>query len=236
MKEFTMPQKVSVSTLIFCVLLFCAQPLNAQERTPTKTYLWEKVSGILTYATGCSYNKVFDEWIENTNFIYKEKKDGTLDYKYYSSLWNAPNFNSLQFKTITFDNNKYCCLVYKQNQGKYQYPNIQADWQSYEATTYYVYTKNSYNKLLYLSDEPQTLEHIAKITIPPSRKMSEADVITLIKHTIDENQEPSAEPFYAKKHKNVVRFLIPIAENKKVDFQTNYFEVPAEEFNKLIIR
>lgn len=235
MKNFTMKQRTAISVIIIC-LSVCVQPLSAQERTQTQNYEWEKTSGILKSAKGWSYNQKLDEWVENKNFIYKEKKSGGSGYKYHSALWEAPNFNSLQFKTITLDGTEYYCLVHKENYGRYKYPNIRVDWEYYELTVYHVYTKEAYEKLLNLSEETYILERLCHITVPEYEKKSDSEIIKSIKNSIRQNHEPIVERFYIKKYKDMVRFLVPVSDFRKLDFDTNYFEVPVKDFNKLLIR
>lgn len=228
--------KIMRKVLLF-ILMILPFTVFTQERTTTKVYEFGGKSGILKSATGWAYNQELDEWIENPNFISNRKHNipSTNNdlYRYASSLWGAPNFNSIQFKKVVINDETYYCMFYKKNEGKYKYPTIKKEWEVSEVTLLYLYTQEEFNNFINLPEEAVKVTPVAIMREESFSRTSDSDLIKKLKAIVDSGKVGTIGYFYIKKYKDNARFLIPTADYEKIDFEKNYFEVSVDEFKKL---
>ena len=117
---------------LMCILGMIA---HGQERVNREKIHFTNQSDVLLDATGWAYNETLGEWIDYENVISYTKDYQTIGPTPYMKS-HLPNFNSIQVKTITYNDIEYICLIVNEWKGYYEYPEIKEDWQTYTANVY----------------------------------------------------------------------------------------------------
>ena len=152
-------KKILLICMVICSLGLIA---HGQERVNREKVHFTNQSEILLNATGWAYNKTLGEWIDYENVISHNKDYQTIGPNPYMKS-HLPNFNSIQVKTITYNDVEYVCLIVNVWKGYYEYPEIMEDWQTYTANVYYFLSKEEYNKLFNLTNKiTETLVSLKK--------------------------------------------------------------------------
>lgn len=229
-------------TSFMLILLFSSTQVFAQARVNRKKITFQKQTETITKASGWSYNKTLGEWVDYPNVISSSKqfkeKYKKLQGKYMMSRTNQ-NFLSMQFKTVNLNNQEHYVLVVEKWDGSYKYPSIKKDWQTYKVREGYIFSADEYKKLnsadslvelktkyrTFTLSKPDDTRFLAKIQTELGREKSKYSTeytFPVRKTKVD--------------GKDLVRFYAPSMFSKysKYNFEKKYFEVPQEEFKKLL--
>ena len=237
--------------LMVAIALIVSINSFSQDRVNRQKLSFSDKSQYLTSSQGWKYNETLGEWVDYVNVIcsdksYKEK---------YISLQGGPymksnsefTFDSIQIKTVNFQEKKYIMMIISKYAGRYKYPSIREDWKSYKVKMIYFLEENEYQKmknfntvkissvLLYdlefdTYDETKMLD---LIQTELTRKKSEYEI-----------KYPTTLAMYITKTKdNKVRFLTPIAltslegnkYTKPFDVSKCYFETDFDNFQKILM-
>lgn len=243
--------KIKHLLLTYLFVTFAIFNSNAQSRENKEIVQFSSKSEKLTKAIGWKQDKVTGKWIENKNVIYDRKCPS------YLVSHVSQNFKWLQFATILIGGQKYYILLYEQLGGEYKYPHIQEDWVEDLRTHYFILTPNEYENIKKQIDL-KSGENI-KITSKMSGYLSnrsnilggeysynEENLLAKINNAI-EKQGYSKTCFVLNAQvvdgQEVVRFRLP-EEDLSLDkdcsfvernFKTEYFEVNASDFKKILI-
>jgi hypothetical protein len=215
-----------------------------QERTNREKLTFETSSGILFKATGWANNSTLGEWIEYENVISDDK-----DYKVkYKSLLGAymmssirQNFQKVQTRTVTYKGILYYVLIIDKWSGKYEYPSIKQDWYSFHQTIGYIYTADTYLKLLNIDSLVELKTKYLVSMGSKYEKYNEIEFLDLIQTELSKDKSNySAEYTFPvmKSEEGNIRFYLPenFASYSRYDFEKKYFESDLESFKKIILK
>lgn len=141
--------------LVAILAVVAVMSSGAQERVNKQQNDFIESSDILTSAIGWEYNETIGEWIDYDKCIcydksYKDKYKILCNSSYQKS--NYSNFESIQVKSMLYEDSIYYVIIVKKWDGSYKYPAIQEDWMEYKVTDYYVVTKQQYDQLFNISN------------------------------------------------------------------------------------
>jgi hypothetical protein len=224
-----------------------------QDRVNRQKLSFEQSSEVLTNSTGWAYNTELGEWIDYTNVICKEKSYKTT----YATLNGSDymksehqSFNTIQIKTITFNNIKYYVLIINNIHGRYKYPSIRQDWRTYKFVESYVITESEYVKLKTLKEVK--IERVVNYDLE-YEDFNETILLDKIQSSLSDKSSILYDdyifPIYESTDGNV-RFVLPKSskffKGQKIgsvyieplyDIKNKtYFETSKIEFNKLILQ
>ena len=249
--------KTIILSLLTSILLF--NIVFGQDRINRPKLEFSNKSDILTKATGWKYNTTKGEWIDNENVIFGDKIE--KDSKYSSIeyiLSRQRNFISMQIKSLLYNGDNYYVLMIEKWNGYYKYPSISEDWQYHKELMGYIFTENEYKKILSSDMEINLESHYLTEYGWYHDKYDEILFLDKIQNTLN-NIKPTQTEGKSKKSKskqilrysytytfpirktdkNLIRFLIPDDYSgvyPKIDFEKQYFETTAENFDKIIIK
>lgn len=231
-------------------LLAITVTLNSftQDRVNRQKLSFISESETLTVAQGWAYNETLGEWVGYENVISSDK-----DYKEtYRSLQGPfmksrcqETFDTIQIKTLIFQEKKYHFLIISKWEGRYKYPSIEQDWLNYQV------------KEIYLLDdtELQKMKNFTTFKIIPLttydleyENYNETKMLDIIQTEIIKKKEEKSTTVYLmyliKTQTDKVRFLTPTTvtslEGNKyikayIDPKKTYFETDVDKFKKLFL-
>ena len=222
---------------------------KAQDRVNRQKLVFEQASETLTNSTGWQYNKELGEWVDYNNVI-DDDKDYKNKYKSLQGAYQMSNqgfkFNSLQIKTLIFEEKKYYILLHDNWTGRYKYPSIRQDWIEYKRVEAYIFDETEFKKLI--NYETITFLDVVKYDLEFD-SFNETKLLDLIQTKLT-TPKSSYDTKYGSKWgmvitrttDNRIRFLTPtilsLLEKTKYsdgiyDFTKMYFETDIANFNKL---
>ena len=222
----------------FCALIMGAISLNAQARVSTALPLFEAKSAKLTEAIG--WDSTLGKWTDNKNVI--------SDQRGVKASGRNSNFTWAQCGSFHYKHKKYYIFYAEYVSGRYKYPSIYEDWYDYQAIEYFLLDSIQYGKLKsVLKDEKGRTTYIQTTYDEKGSSMySEFDEAKFYSGIMD-NMERWTSPDYSYDYcfpvncqklegKDIVRFgWAGTCDIKYSNFERSYFEVPLEEFKKLLI-
>jgi len=230
------------------IVLIASVVSYGQDRVNRTKLFFSEHSKTITNSVGWTYNKTIGEWVDYQNVIsedksYKEKYN-SLQGGYMKSRTTF-NFDSIQTKTVNFQDKKYIVLLVFGWKGRYKYPSIKQDWINYNVVNTYFIEEKEYQKLKNFSTAKITGSFTYDVEF---EKYDEVKLLDLI-----QNEITNPKPHYSnremvmmvtKTKDNLVRFLTPtiseLFESTKyfpaiVDFSKSYFETDPDNFSKLFL-
>ena len=230
--------------LLIIVLMLTSLVGNGQSRENSTPLKFRSETGIVNKATGWSFNSTFEEWVDYENAINNNKdyKDRfkSLQGQYMMSKRNQ-NFIDIQMKTVVVDSVKYCVLIVKKWAGRYKYPSLKKDWESWKQYEGFIFEHSEYD--LNLDSLVTVVELKTKKMASLStqyKKYDDKSFLAIIQKTIREPAKSYLPEFVmpiklASNDERFIRFHLPERFNKygNYDFEKNYFELLASDFNVL---
>ncbi len=232
------------------ITLIASVSVFAQDRVNRQKLNFENKSECLTFSQGWKYNETLGEWIDYGNVIssdksYKEKYV-SLQGPYMKSN-SEFTFDSIQIKTVNFQEKKYIMMIISKYSGRYKYPSIREDWKIYKVKMIYFLEENEYEKMKNFNtvkissvllydlefDEYNETKMLDLIQTELTRKKSEYEI-----------KYPTTLAMYITKTKdNKVRFLTPTTVTslegnkyiKPIDVSKCYFETDIDNFRKILM-
>lgn len=217
-------------SLLLLLCMFCTLLCSAQERVNRVKLSFEKEGYILEKAIGWSYDEYVGEWVDCVNVLESEKKNKAYTT---SPLWASGEFNnliSLQFKTITYNNQLYYALVWHKWDGAYEYPNIQEDWEYWRTKVFMMFTQQDIYKLRNLTNKPLTI----KVSSPSTDRYNTAADVDVIQSEMNSGYVKQLYLVIYKATDGSIRFLFRQYDWDSYDIKTQYFEITEAEYLKLI--
>lgn len=219
-----------------------------QDRVNRQKLSFEQSSEVLTNSTGWEYNETLGEWIDYTNVISKNKdfKDKYKSLQGSYMMSESPfKFNSLQIKTLTYNNTKYYVLLHDNWTGRYKYPSIRQDWKEYKRVDAYIFNETEYQNLKNFKNV--TFSNVVKYDLE-YEEYDETKLLDLIQTELS-TPKSSYDIKYGSKWGMLIttskdgniRFLTPtildlVIKYKTYDFTKMYFETNSDNFNKLVLK
>lgn len=231
--------------LLLILLIISSVNCYSQERVNRAKLGFESVSDSIIEAKGWAYNSELGEWIDYDNVINKSKdyKDQykSLAGKYMMSK-SEQNFISLQFKTLSFNNNKYHILIADKWTGSYEYPSIQRGWEEYVERIAYIYTDTEYSKIKNISNEVTEIKTLYSVTFSLRfDKYDETKLLDLIQTELTKEKSKYASEYIfpiIESTEGNIRFYVPskfMGDKEEYNFDDRYFETDKDNFSKLIL-
>lgn len=234
---------------LLAILAIASFSSNGQDRVNRTKLSFNQSSQIFNDAIGWSYNSILGEWIDYKNVVssdnsYKEKYK-SLQGKYLMSN-SSFKFNSLQIRTIIFNDVKYYILVHDAWVGRYKYPSIRQDWIEYKKVTGFIFDESEYEnfKNYKIVNFSRRVEYDLEF-----EDYTETKFLDLIQTELSKEKTQAQIKYeykwgmmIEKTKDGKIRFLTPtilsLFENKKYstamyDFTKMYFETDDSNFNKL---
>lgn len=233
--------KLTLITLLLTGTLF---QVFGQERTNREKLSFDKISGILSKATGWANNSTLGEWIDYENVI-SDSKDYKDKYKSlqgeYMMSRISQNFQKVQTRTITYKGTTYYVLIVDNWSGVYEYPSISQDWYTLKQTIGYIYTKAEYQKLLNIESLVELKTQYMVSIGSKYDKYDETKFLDLIQTELaQEKSKYSTEYTFPimKSKEGAIRFYLPesFSTYSKYDFEKKYFETDFESFTSIILK
>ncbi len=226
-------KKLFLLAMMACVL---GRIAYGQERVNREKIHFTNQSGVLLNATGWSYNETLGEWIDYENVISHTKDYQTIGPTPYMKS-HLPNFNSIQVKTITYNDIEYICLIVNVWKGYYEYPEIKEDWQTYTANIYYFLSKEEYNKLFNLTNKIAEIKGWSETIVDSKSYPEENLVVSKLRSQQDNSNSLLYKPYsFLRVYKATdgnIRFLFKTLSDYSIE--KNYFETTEDNWNNLKI-
>jgi hypothetical protein len=179
------------------------------------------------------------EYVRNK---YKDRYSSLLGE--YMMSREQQTFNDITIKTLTYNDTKYFALIINKWRGRYRYPSIREDWQTYLYTIAYLMEEIEYKKLVNYN-EPKfkyVIEYDQEFETYDETKFLDLiqTKITTKKSNYGGNEYDWILPI--KKINDKVRFLSPtlvgLIRSKHwaphYNMEKEYFETNVNNFNKLL--
>jgi len=225
------------------ILLLSTLISFGQDRVNRQKISFDTTSQLLTKATGWNYNSIIGEWVDYKNVICGDK-----DYKgKYASLQGGPymmsnfdSFNSIQFKTITFNNKKYYVLVINMWSGAYEYPSLRMDWYEFKETIGYIFNEEEYQKLLKIDSLVVLNTKISVHIGSKYQKYDDIEFLDLIQTALlsDNKYSDSLVWPILKTKEGYIRFQLPKRVpyyGEPYNFKDSYFETDYNNFKRILL-
>jgi TonB family protein len=216
--------------LLLLLCMFCTLLCSAQERVNRVKLSFEKEGYILEKAIGWSYDEYVGEWVDCVNVLESEKKNKAYTT---SPSWASGEFNnliSLQFKTITYNNQLYYALVWHKWDGAYKYPSIREDWEYWRTKVFMMFTQQDIYKLRNLTNKLLTI----KVSSPSTDRYNTAADVDVIQSEMNSGYVKQLYLVIYKAIDGSIRFLFRQYDWDSYDIKTQYFEITEAEYLKLI--
>lgn len=218
--------------IIFILVALLATTFTsyAQDRVNGVNYNFNSYSKQVTNIVGWCFNYNEEKWIDNSNFIFLEKKPS-----YYNDKRLSCGVNSVQVRTFQYNEKLHYVLIISFNSGRYRYPSIQEDWYDFVEYKVYHLTKEEYDFIV----NPTEYRCFDIPCVKYHNYYGDYNNNRVIREVIANNKY-SMGGFAITKYKNVIRFIYRNTHND-YDWDTNklmwvkYFEVSVDEWNKLKI-
>lgn len=232
--------KIKLLVLNVCLIGFST---FAQERINRGKLEFTSESMVLNKSVGWSYNNAIGEWVDYGNVICSDKtykssdKEYTVRYKLSGANMMSrteQNFNSLQIKSLTFNDVKYYVLIVDKWDGNYKYPTLNQDWTFFRKTCGYIFNELEYNKLKNIKSDTTTKINITHF-IEDINVYKENKFLELIEFELKNTPNCDTYSFNLIKSRDDIRFFIPSKADYIDSFQYNYFETSLDNFEKLSI-
>lgn len=237
--------KTIKKTILISFSIFLTTYAFAQNRENKVNLKFESKSEKLTTAIGWKLNKETGKWIENKNVI----EDRACPNYYVSYI--TQNFKWIQISTIKHNGVDVYVLLFERQGGEYKYPNIREDWEPNTQTHFLVLDSTEYKKLQVGINSREAKD--IKITSKISGSMSDRFKILGGEHLYSEDNllakitialaksGYSETCFIINSQKldgvDLVRFRLPEScYSAETDMKEAYFEVPFEEFNRILLK
>jgi hypothetical protein len=229
--------------LVMLVCIFLGFNTISQERINRGKLEFSSESMVLNKSVGWSYNNTIGEWVDYGNLICSDKtyKSSGKEYQVRYNLAGSnlmsriyQNFNSLQIKSLTYNNTKYYVLIVDKWDGSYNYPTLNEDWHYFRKTCGYIFNESEYNKLKDIKSDTLTTINTTHF-VEDINIYKESKFLDLIEYELSDSLECDSYSFILTKTRNVIRFIIPIKSGDFESFQYKYFETSLDNFNKLLI-
>ena len=231
--------------LLVLTMVMLSLSSYGQDRTNRSKLSFLQSSEILNSSIGWQYNETLGEWIDYDNTIDDEKnykdKYKSLQGSYQMSN-NSFKFNSLQIKTLTFEDKKYYVLIHDKWTGKYEYPSIRQDWKVFKQIDGLIFDEKEYQNLMNYN----TINFYCVVEYSLKYEdYNETKFLDLIQTELSKPKDSYDRKYgskwgmlITKTKDNKVRFLTPtildlIVKYKTYDFTKMYFETDMNNFNKL---
>ncbi len=221
--------------MVICTLGLIA---HGQEHVKREKIHFTRQSEVLLNATGWAYNETLGEWLDYENAISHNKVSQTLELSPFTKS-HLPNFNSIQVKTITYNDVEYIMLIVNVWKGYYEYPEIMEGWHTYTANVYYFLSKDEYNKLFNLTNKITEIKGWTETNVESPSYPEEEFVISKLKlQQKDINSwhfEPKTFLQVSKATDGNIRFLFEAPSKYIAGIEKKYFETTEDNWCKMKI-
>jgi hypothetical protein len=221
-------------TLLVIAMFSISFTSIAQERVNAAGITFDKKSDQLTKAVGWDFYE--GKWQDHINIAGNSLSSSFIDTSHYS------NFYWLQTASFTYKGKKYYTIFCQVLTGKYKYPSLREDWETRQESKFMVMTPAQYQIL------KQTISSKAAKNqgLPCYRggstlygSYNEAGLQKSIVEQMEVTSYPAQYKFYINsqslKGEDIIRFMLPTEGIDDKAIESNYFEVPAADFKKLLI-
>ncbi len=222
----------------------------SQDRINRPKLSFDDKSQYLTSAQGWKYNETLGEWVDFENVIssdksYKEKYS-SLQGTYMNSR-NEFTFDSIQIKTLNFQDRKYTLMIISKHTGRYKYPSINQDWITYQVKMIYFLDDSEYQKMKNFTTFKISSVLLYDMEFEGYNETKMLDLIqtelTRKKSEYEIKYQTVLAMYVTKTNDNKVRFLTPTTLSflegskyiKPIDVSKFYFEINTDNFQKLFL-
>jgi hypothetical protein len=224
----------------------------SQSRVNAATPNVLKRTAELTNATGWALNEQTGKWIDNRNVIdVRKSKRHTVSHQ-------SQNILSVFFQTVKVADSVYYALMWEKKDGSYKYKNIREDWREYESKSFMLLRPWQYERIKQIvSSQSATNESIkTNLTgeisslyhsLGGDAAYTDKNLLSVMRNVVIAYKKgPYQLVRHGKGHQcvtinsqsvdgsDVVRFRLPESCGSYDYKKHQYFEVPLEEFMKLL--
>jgi hypothetical protein len=234
-----------IVALFFMTSLFTKATSAQSIESQNDLIHFNHISTKLDKATGWFRSRSADKWISHENAISGEQK-----------LFNTNDtatcefsFRWMQWASFDHNNQTYYALIFERKSGSYKYPALREGWELSTDVHFEVYTSAQYSELKQSLEKKKGKDFVIATQIrgdvgnnylTNSYQKAEVEMYKKITSLLDEKERLPYEHTFvvnAKRidNKDVVRFLLPAMSESDYYLRIQYFEVPFEEFTKILI-
>ena len=133
--------------VLITIIILAFSKLNGQspERPKKEIPLLSEVVSTLDNATGWILQNN-GEWVSATNKIpFREYDFNKINRGRYAL--GRENFTAIEIRQVTIKDMVYSIMVIKYNDGKYDFPMLEQDWQGFKTLKYYAFKESKWNSV-----------------------------------------------------------------------------------------
>lgn len=224
----------NIHNLLIClILLFISLEVYSQDRVNLSPEKFNAKSSKITSAILWTFKE--PNWVSRSNY------HNGHDY----------NFNYIRFGEVKSDTTSYYVLIKNYNDGAYKYPSIYEGWYGFKSISFYIYTKQSYNRIKNIQQGDSIIVSCIGDVLWRGNwgeEYNEHIYVKKIKEYINDYESdkkkyvPHWELLYIKRTKSdgkdVIRLWFPddCFQHLNIEFDKTYWELTYQSFKNLFFK